>query len=120
MVGRRPAFDLTIMAGERLTKLDKNAKDHSGIARPRRADDLHLPLQRSNGQARLLGRINRLWDSLRHTEPQKTSRENYVTPQADPNGLFSPASAEGTWILLKDPNGKDVCPATIIFPSLGG
>ena len=24
-------------------------------------------------------------------------------PQADPNGLFSPASAEGTWIMCKDP-----------------
>ena len=27
-------------------------------------------------------------------------------PQADPNGLFSPASAEGTWVLCRDPNGK--------------
>lgn len=31
-------------------------------------------------------------------------------PQADPNGLFSPASAEGTWILMKDPNGEKVVP----------
>jgi hypothetical protein len=34
-------------------------------------------------------------------------------PQADPNGLFSPASAEGTWILMKDPNGKEVKPVYI-------
>ncbi|MDO8582636.1 MAG: hypothetical protein Q7R63_01450 [bacterium] len=34
-------------------------------------------------------------------------------PQADPNGLFSPTSAEGTWVLLKDPNGKDVRPVYI-------
>jgi hypothetical protein len=34
-------------------------------------------------------------------------------PQADPNGLFSPASAEGTWVLLKDPNGKDVKPVYV-------
>lgn len=34
-------------------------------------------------------------------------------PQADPNGLFSPASAEGTWVLLKDPRGKDVKPVYI-------
>jgi hypothetical protein len=31
-------------------------------------------------------------------------------PQADPNGLFSPAAAEGTWILMKDPHGGDVRP----------
>ena len=31
-------------------------------------------------------------------------------PQVDPNGLFSPASAEGTWVLCKDPNGKSVQP----------
>lgn len=38
-------------------------------------------------------------------------RENYATiNQADPNGLFSPASAEGTWILMKDPNGDSVKP----------
>ncbi len=33
-----------------------------------------------------------------------------VLPQADPNGLFSPASAEGTWVMLKDPNGSNVRP----------
>lgn len=36
-----------------------------------------------------------------------------VLPQADPNGLFSPASAEGTWILLKDPHGSDVKPVYV-------
>lgn len=34
-------------------------------------------------------------------------------PQADPNGLFSPESAEGTWVLLKDPNSKKVEPVYI-------
>ncbi len=51
------------------------------------------------------------------TNPQKIVYENQsgrngytyqVIAQADPNGLFSPASAEGTWVLCKDPNGKDV------------
>ena len=28
-----------------------------------------------------------------------------VIPQADPNGLFSPASAEGTWVLCAEPKG---------------
>jgi hypothetical protein len=36
-----------------------------------------------------------------------------VIAQADPNGLFSPASAEGTWVLLKDPNGTNVRPVYI-------
>lgn len=49
------------------------------------------------------------------TNPQKietwTSQGGYaILPQADPNGLFSPASAEGTWVMCKDPNGKDVRP----------
>jgi hypothetical protein len=43
------------------------------------------------------------------TNPQKVeyhSSSGYVAlPQADPNGLFSPASAEGTWIMLRDPSG---------------
>lgn len=34
-------------------------------------------------------------------------------PQADPNSLFSPSAAEGTWIQCKDPNGKDVRPVYI-------
>lgn len=49
------------------------------------------------------------------TNPQKIesslSQGGYaILPQADPNGLFSPASAEGTWVMLKDPGGKDVKP----------
>lgn len=34
-------------------------------------------------------------------------------PQADPGGLFSPGSAEGTWVMCKNPNGKDVSPVYI-------
>lgn len=34
-------------------------------------------------------------------------------PQAEPNGLHTPASAEGTWVQCKDPNGKDVRPVYI-------
>ena len=51
------------------------------------------------------------------TNPQKADwvRANTVIqiPQADPNGLFSPASAEGTWLLMKDPNSKDVQPVYV-------
>lgn len=34
-------------------------------------------------------------------------------PQADPNGLFSPGAAEGTWILCKDPDGTDIKPVYV-------
>jgi hypothetical protein len=48
------------------------------------------------------------------TSPQKLERVDehgaVAMPQADPNGLFSPSSAEGTWVLCKDPNGKDTKP----------
>ena len=49
------------------------------------------------------------------TNPQKVESYGYniALPQADPNGLFSPASAEGTWVLLKDPNGKNTRPVYI-------
>ena len=48
------------------------------------------------------------------TNPEKveySSTKGYVTmPQADPNGLFSPSSASGTWVLLKNPNGPETKP----------
>lgn len=34
-------------------------------------------------------------------------------PQADPNGLFSPSNAEGTWIMCKEPSGKDTRPVYV-------
>jgi len=34
-------------------------------------------------------------------------------PQADPNGLFSPAAAEGTWVMCKDPNGPNARPVYV-------
>lgn len=45
------------------------------------------------------------------TNPEKYLGGQGVTlPQADPNSLFSPASAEGSWVMCKDPNGPDVRP----------
>lgn len=43
--------------------------------------------------------------------PEGTAR--IAVPQADPNGLFSPASAEGTWVMCKDPKGDSVRPVYI-------
>ena len=52
------------------------------------------------------------------TNPEKLDRaftgsDWQVMKQADPNGLFSPESAEGTWILLKDPNSDAVKPVYV-------
>jgi hypothetical protein len=54
------------------------------------------------------------------TSPQKVQQynnyqryDNLVVPQADPNGLFSPPSAEGTWVMCKDPKGTDVKPVYV-------
>lgn len=55
--------------------------------------------------------------STQYTNPQKIAERwingnRYVEtlPQADPNALFSPDNAEGTWVLLKDPGGNTVRP----------
>jgi len=52
------------------------------------------------------------------TNPQKIvyhhcNCDHSVLAQADPNGLFSPASAEGTWIMCKDPKGDKVMPVYV-------
>ena len=41
------------------------------------------------------------------------THEYTAYPQAEPNGLYSPQSAEGTWVMLKNPNGKDVKPVYV-------
>ena len=55
------------------------------------------------------------------TNPQKfmTPPDHYngyqsvPMPQADPNGLFMPSSAEGTWIMLIDPSTNEPHPVYI-------
>ena len=48
--------------------------------------------------------------ATQYTNPQKTDYHNsnygIVLPQADPNGLYSPGTAEGTWVLLKNPTAQ--------------
>jgi hypothetical protein len=52
--------------------------------------------------------------ATQYTSPEKPVMHsgdyggNFTLPQADPNALFSPASADGTWVLCKDPHGADV------------
>ncbi len=52
----------------------------------------------------------------RYTRVCPTNAEGCVwmtVPQAEPNGLFMPTSAEGTWVQLKDPNEDKVRPVYI-------
>jgi hypothetical protein len=54
--------------------------------------------------------------ATQYTNPMKVGTHAggvYVIPQADPNGLFSPASAEGTWVTCRDPNGKATAPVYV-------
>lgn len=71
------------------------------------------------------GSLHKLCDSVgygipystQYTNPQQIAdsyQSGYaIIPQADPNGLYSPASADGTWVLCKDPNGDKVAPVFI-------
>lgn len=44
--------------------------------------------------------------ATQYTNPEKYVGTTGATlPQADPNGLFSPSSAEGTWVMCTDPSG---------------
>ncbi len=45
--------------------------------------------------------------ATQYTNPEKyVGRRGATLPQADPDGLFSPESAEGTWVLCSDPSGN--------------
>lgn len=64
------------------------------------------------------GKLTKFCDSVgygfpyatQYTSPQKaqwmTERGYLVMPQADPNALFSPSAADGTWIMCKSPAGS--------------
>lgn len=75
--------------------------------------------------SQLVGKLVFFCDSIgygvsaatQYTSPQKLADESargyLVLPQADPNGLFSPSSAEGTWVMCKNPSGPDVKPVYV-------
>ena len=62
--------------------------------------------------------------ATQYTNPQRISSDahGYATlPQADPNGLYSPASADGTWVLCVDaksgkPKPVYIEPRVIVSP----
>ena len=58
--------------------------------------------------------------ATQYTNPQRagtygdTGVRGVITlPQADPNGLFSPAAAEGTWVMCKVPGSDKILPQYI-------
>jgi len=57
--------------------------------------------------------------ATQYTSPQKESDHSYqlALPQADPNGLYSPVSADGTWVLCKVP-GTDKLEPQYIEPHI--
>lgn len=76
------------------------------------------------------GHLHKICDSIgygvpyatQYTSPERLagswespSTGNVTVPQADPNGLYSPTSADGTWVLCKMP-GKDAVSPTYIEP----
>jgi hypothetical protein len=79
------------------------------------------------------GRLHKVCNSVGYGLPYATQYTNpmraggggsggyYTIPQADPNGLYSPASADGTWILCVDaksgkPKPVYVEPRVIVSP----
>lgn len=70
------------------------------------------------------GNLHKLCDSIgygipyatEYTNPQSISDQmgHFLTlPQADPNGLFSPANAEGTWVLCLNTETKKISPVYV-------
>lgn len=52
--------------------------------------------------------------ATQYTAPQKRERgTSVVLPQADPNGLFSPPQADGTWVMCSDPESKKLWPVFV-------
>ena len=71
------------------------------------------------------GKPHKICDSLGYGLPYATQYTNpqmpqqpfggntYILPQADPNGLFSPTQADGTWIMCLNPKTKQAEPQYI-------
>jgi len=72
------------------------------------------------------GKLHKICDSIgyglpyatQYTNPSKMSYSPggsavLTLPQADPNGLFSPPTAEATWVLCVNPAEKNVSPVYI-------
>lgn len=74
----------------------------------------------------LNAKLHKLCDSVGYGIPYATQYTNpqaiayrgsqvgvAVLPQADPNGLYSPASADGTWVMCLNPETKQLAPVYV-------
>ncbi len=105
----------------KLAKLILELRDQEGLVTYTYMENLQPAVVK--GKTALGGKLTYMGESIgyplpyatQYTNPQKIERQgaNYgyaILPQADPNGLFSPSSAEATWVLMKDPSGNEVTP----------
>jgi hypothetical protein len=66
-------------------------------------------------------KLTKLCDSIgfgipaatQYTNPAMHAGPSVTLPQADPSGLYSPSSAEGTWVLCKNPADGKVKPVYV-------
>lgn len=56
--------------------------------------------------------------ATQYTNPEKYEYNGATLPQADPNGLFSPSSAEGTWVMCADPSGNSQTRPVYVEPRI--
>ena len=59
--------------------------------------------------------------ATQYTNPQRITQGGHVIPQADPNGLFSPATADGTWVMCLNPDSQQpdvvyIEPRVVVLP----
>lgn len=47
------------------------------------------------------------------TQTEHTSTDYARLPQPEPNGLYPPASADGTWVMCLNPDGKSINPVYV-------
>jgi hypothetical protein len=67
------------------------------------------------------GKLHKLCDSIgfgfsastQFTNPMRYDQQGATLPQADPSGLFSPASADGTWVACLNKETKKMSPVYI-------
>lgn len=103
--------DIHNFTEKRLMKLILEKRDMANLA------TYAYTFDRSTGKFRFFGNTigYGLPYSTQYSNPERVVHSDYTEslatiPQADPNGLFSPGSAAGTWVLMKDPNSNDVEP----------
>lgn len=72
-------------------------------------------------QSAMTGKYEYIGEAIGHGVPYSTSYTNteyapydgsssYTLPQPDPNGIYKPNDAKGTWVMLIDPKTKEAKP----------